>query len=486
MTNDAEFKKNFNRLSHDDDVVKKQAVRFFCFNKNQICIEKIRAILKSTTDPKLIRWSSYALAINNDKKSKKLIKHKIAELNENEVDVIDWLKISVEILKNNSSTRHILDLLKSNTIDDVREGLVLSFAHNNKSDRLVKEILKNKYDFDGHIRKWSALTLGNTTNLRDSSLVLPYLNDTEYLVREWGAWSLANIKDINSISNLKNAINDRNPRVREWAAKALSSFNTNELSYFLINHYHQDNDIFCKEGIIRSLDPDSNNVKVFLYDEIRSKVADQSVYIKLAIIDSLANAVNIGADTFDVLYSILQDSNQQVIRDSIANLAVRNLNAKEIKILRDPKFKIITECIKESKDYINQLDSGSVILSSCDENIDLSNPFDLQLNSRIVQIVSNSVIHGNFNQIITNEVVGMGKSTQKIVDAKTISITQRSDVENSEQIVDSSTANGNIDQIVSSKQEELKIGKSKATGKLAVICLMITIVLYVILKLYNK
>ena len=235
ISSDAEFKKYINRLSHDDRIVKKQAIQYFAFHPHPGCIEKIRRILQVENDPKLIRWSAYALALNNDINSTQILKSKIDEIDNSDIDVIDWLKLSCETLNTDKDVNHILDLLKSKNIDDAREALVLSFAHKNKDTKLIKEISAVRFDHDEYVRKWSVLSLGNSRIPVGSSIVLPYLSDTNYLVREWATWSLAKIQDTDSIIHLKHAINDPNPRVREWAAKALSQFNRIELNYLLIS-----------------------------------------------------------------------------------------------------------------------------------------------------------------------------------------------------------------------------------------------------------
>ena len=184
-----------------------------------------------------------------------------------------------------------------------------------------------------------------------------------------------------------------------------------EVEVLFHNKFYHDNDTFCKEGIIRSLNPNSSGVQDFFGEEICTQVQNDQIYLLLALIDSLSKVNNIDQGLFEKIYHVLSKNDTKLIRDSIANLAVKSIKPNEIstvfKLLTDPKFKIISDCIKESKRYLPSLDSA---INSIAGQTTVQELIDYLSNSKNLQIISNSFVSGDINQKINHEDISMDKT----------------------------------------------------------------------------
>lgn len=358
-------KKYLNRLDSKITHIRKQAIQHFAFNPDPCCLPRIRDILRYARGEKIIRWASYALAQNHDQTSTALIARKIEEIDNPRSEAVEWLKISQEILSEHHGVDHILDLLDSRCVDDIKDGLLLSFAHKHKSEGLIKSIADNSFTSSSDVRRWTNLTLGNTDGFRNADIIIPFLSDPEFIVREWAAWALASMKVPESESVLREQIHDVHPRVREWIAKALSGFDSVATTYFLLNHYYCENDSLCKEGIIRSLNPTRASTQDFLQRELENHIDDGAIVLVLAILDKLSECKASGL-VFETVARLLLQTDRTDIREAAVVVALANIGSEELPVMKrmltDPRFRIIGECLKEAQSLLPTDESGRLEL----------------------------------------------------------------------------------------------------------------------------
>lgn len=495
MKRTAALKKHIERLKHDDPVIKKQAVQFFAYNRYPQSLQYLRDILRSENESALVRWSAYALALGGDQRSLPIIKDKILTRLPDNKETLEWLKISSEILYQNSSNS-VVDLLSSSCADDIKEGLILSYAHRQKATPFVDAIKTiSKYD-DPNLQKWIALSLGNTPGIKCGEFLLEHLDNADYQVREYTCWALSHLQDTVSLTPLFEKLSDPSPRVREWAVKALCRFNKPEVIECVINQYYLEPDKLCREGIIRSLTPFNNTqiTQQFVLEQLQDHSSKSDIPLLLALIDTIPTE-NTSDLWFGPLFEILRGANDQVVKHAIASLAIGSANKAEItlvkKMLTDKRFRILSSFVAETDPLLRDL------LLDCTKATQVANTGSLfpdrpqvyqipTVTLPIEQSLHNATVLGNVSFVSNINIVDGGKMATKSkqsIDNTQVSgrVLQKSNSDESVQEIKSSDVAQSVDQI-SAPDHALSLGKYSAKGAIAIVALVAIAVCYFVVQ----
>lgn len=500
MITKAAIMKHIARLKHDDPLIKKQAVQFFAYNNSPQSWQHLREILKNENDSALVRWSAYALALGGDQCSLPIINDKILTHAADKKETIEWLKISSEILNGRKSSGSIVDLLSSSCADDVKNGLVLSYAYKDKADSFVEAIKNiNKYD-NPTLQKWIALSLGNTSGIQCSEFLLDLIDNTDYQVREYTCWALSRVRDVFAITPLIEKLSDPSPRVREWAVKALCQFGTPELIEYIINHYYLESDGLCREGIIRSLAP-FNNISItqqFVLEQLHDQSLKGDIPLLLALIDGIPTDYTFDK-WFAPIFEILRSANDEAVKQAIASLALSSTNEAEMqlvkKMLTDKRFRILANVVAENDPILRNLlfdltrvphvaNAGGLFLEELQVN-----PLP-RVTLPVEQTLVNSSVAGNLYLNIVNHINILGghmatKSKQSIDNTHVGGrVSQKTNSDESVQEIKSSDVVSSVEQI-STPDQSLTLGKYSAKGVIAIIALVVIVVVYFIIQYYS-
>jgi len=285
------------KLSHPDSMVRKSAAQALCRAGAIVDLPALQRALVLEQDARVIKWIALALAKTGDYSSLALLEPKLKDVT-NE-DARDWITVSggmlLGVVNQELDLQRIHKLLGSESTDARKEGVLLSWHVTDLPANIRKRLLAQVDHQDAAVRRWSILSLGNSTLLPSTASIITHLTDDDYLVREWTEHVLATIKDPQVFMSLIERLKDPHPRVREWAVKAIAAYEMPGVLTILIAHFGIEQDELCREGIIVSLRKWCNipQIKEFL---LKTFVTENSFIVLSALIDLIHAAPTLKTD----------------------------------------------------------------------------------------------------------------------------------------------------------------------------------------------
>lgn len=325
---------NYAKLSHSDPLVRKSAAQAIWRNCSVKDLQRIQNALVLEQDPRVVKWLAYTLAKIGDSSSLVFLGLKLKDV-ENE-DARDWILMSKGLLS--ETVTGLLDfdtvekLLDSSSLNDQREGALLTWHTKDLPETIRKKLTDKVNHVDPGVRRWAILSLGNSSKLPSSDIIIGGLDDSDYLVREWTENVLARIKDPTAFVQLASRMHDRHPRVREWAIKAIAAYGLPDTPGILMHHFVGEQDELCREGIVTALRPWSEQEEVcnFLLFILRT---EQSTVVKSSVIETihLSSKLRVDPIVIEALLDIESKFVDNALRAQVGSTLLHTCTDDEIK-----------------------------------------------------------------------------------------------------------------------------------------------------------
>lgn len=278
------------QLVSDDPTLRKLGAQALCRLKPRQKITIIQEAFRLERHEGVAKWLALALGKIGDRGSIAVLSDRLRTQPDN--DLRDWILVALNMLNQFATNKDVARLLESVDRSANKEGLILSWNNPRTKKSIAKRQLRLLDSDDPAVRRWASLSVGSRPDFVVDEQVLSHLEDSDYLTVEWTEHAITGKVPESAIPKLINNLTHQEARVREWAIKALAETGAAGVYANLMKHYESEQDILCRESIIRSLAQVCGFAEVhdFLVECVRRE-SDQVIIAALIDVAATSNTL---------------------------------------------------------------------------------------------------------------------------------------------------------------------------------------------------
>jgi len=329
----SKLKVALSQLVNNSPSIRKLGAQTICSLKPPEELPLIREAFRLEKNHGVAKWLARTLGEMNDTDSTHLLEARLRILEDG--DLRDWVSVSLNMLRGFKGRKCILRLLESSDPFINKEGLILSWNNPKVGGRNTvqqKLLLESQ---DSSVRRWASLVIGSQKGFKPDEQIIEHLSDPDYLALEWTEHVMTGIVPNEAIETLNRNLDHQQPRVREWAINALASCGIPGMFNLLIQQYKKETDVFCKDAVIRSLQPissTSESIEFFL----SCAKTETSPVILSALIYLAANDSSLLKNTSlkRAIFANIDRTDNISLKIALAQACAANLKSSDLELLQ--------------------------------------------------------------------------------------------------------------------------------------------------------